>query len=414
LRESFLHSAIPYFDMNTLSQERVSQVELVEQIIANVGIPVFIATEKPKHFSHLRISHRVIPLELPMIGYEMRVKFWKQTVNIPTLNHDIERLATSFLFSPGEIIDSVEDAKGLASLRAPKAPSLRADDLWQAARNLPRHTLGELAQKISTSYTWEDIVLPEDLLQHLREICQQVTYQSKVYDEWGLKSKLPRGAGLSVLFSGLSGTGKTMAAEVIAHELNLDLYKIDLSSVVNKYIGETEKNLKKVFDEAEKSNAILFFDEADALFGKRSEVKDSHDRYSNIEINYLLQKMEEYKGLCILATNMRQALDDAFIRRIRFVVEFSMPEPDQRKIIWQKGFEPQIPHNGVDFEFLSQQFKISGGNIRNITLNAAFLAAAEGGKVEMKHLIRATKREFSKIGKLCLESEFGPYHSLLK
>lgn len=279
---------------------------------------------------------------------------------------------------------------------------------------LSRYKLGKLVQKIVPIYIWDDIVLPEDIKHQLKEICQQVLHQSRIYEDWRLSSKLSRKLGLLILFSGPSGTGKAMAAEVIANELNRDLYRIDLSSVINKYIGETEKNLKKVFDEAEKSNAILFFYEADALFGKRSEIKDSHDRYENIEISYLLQKMEEYKGLCILATNMRKAIDNAFLRRIRIAVEFQMPDAKQRKSIWQKSFGTQIPHSDVDFEFLSQHLKISGGNIRNITLNAAFLANADGMSVTMKHIIIATKREYNRIGKICLKSEFGKYFSMIK
>lgn len=272
----------------------------------------------------------------------------------------------------------------------------------------------KFAQKIKPIYSWDDIVISQDVKQNLKAIIKHVSYKRKIYKDWRLDIKLSRSTGILVLFSGPPGTGKTMAAEIIANELKLDLYRIDLSSVVNKYIGETEKNLKKVFDEAEKSNAILFFDEADALFGKRSEIKDSHERYSNIKINYLLQKMEEYKGLCILATNLRNALDRAFLRCIRFVIDFPIPDADQRKAIWKKCFEPKIPNINVDFKFLAKQFKISGGDIRNITVNATFLAAADNTKVEMKHIITSLKQEFIKIGKPCLESEFGPYYHMVK
>jgi len=280
--------------------------------------------------------------------------------------------------------------------------------------NLTGRHMVEVAQKIIPIFTWDDIVISQDIRLQLKAICHHVTYKSKVNEKQGVDRELSRGVGPLVLFSGPSGTGKTMAAEVIANELELDLYRIDLSSVVNKYIGETEKNLKKVFDETEKSNAILFFDEADALFGKRSEIKDSHDRYSNIEINYLLQKIEEYKGLCILATNMRKALDSAFLCRIKFAIDFQMPDADQRRVIWQKCFEPKAPNNSVNFEFLAKQFKISGGNIRNVTLNATFLAATDNTEVEMKHIVRAIKREYIKIGKPCLESEFGSYFPMVK
>ncbi len=219
--------------------------------------------------------------------------------------------------------------------------------------------------------------------------------------------------GLAVLFAGPSGTGKTMAAGIIANELKLDIYRIDLAGVVSKYIGETEKNLSRIFTEAEASNAILFFDEADALFGKRTEVKDSHDRYANIEVGYLLQRIEEYEGMVVLATNLRQNMDDAFVRRMQFIVEFPYPEEEHRYRIWKGIFPAQAPlDKGVDFEFLARQFKVAGGNIKNIALGAAFLAAADGEVITMKHLARAARREFNKMGKLCVETDFGPYYAL--
>jgi SpoVK/Ycf46/Vps4 family AAA+-type ATPase len=231
-----------------------------------------------------------------------------------------------------------------------------------------------------------------------------------VYSEWGFDHKLSLGKGLNILFAGPSGTGKTMAAEIIAHELSLDLYKIDLSTVVSKYIGETEKNLARIFAEAETSNAILFFDEADALFGKRSEVRDSHDRYANIEISYLLQKMEEYEGVVILATNLRKNMDDAFVRRMHFGVEFPFPTEPYRRRIWEGIWPADTPRDpDLDLDFMAQHFEMAGGNIRNIALAAAFLAADDGQTVGMPHLIRATQREYQKMGKVVVEREFGKY-----
>jgi SpoVK/Ycf46/Vps4 family AAA+-type ATPase len=235
-----------------------------------------------------------------------------------------------------------------------------------------------------------------------------------VYYDWGFDDKLSLGKGLNVLFSGPSGTGKTMAAEVIASELSLDLYKIDLSMIVSKYIGETEKNLNRIFKEAEQSNAILFFDEADALFGKRSEVQDSHDRYANIEISYLLQKMEENEGIVILASNLSQNIDDAFLRRMHFTVEFPFPEEEYRYKIWKSLFPVEAPLSGdIDYEFLAKRFKLSGGNIKNIVVNSAFLAAENSGVIAMDDVINAAKREFQKIGKVCSQSEFGKYYGLI-
>ena len=241
----------------------------------------------------------------------------------------------------------------------------------------------------------------------LREICNQVRYRAQVYDTWGFDRKLSLGKGLNVLFAGPSGTGKTMAAEIMARELGLDLYKIDLSTIVSKYIGETEKNLARIFAEAETSNAILFFDEADALFGKRSEVRDSHDRYANIEISYLLQRMEEYDGVAILASNLSKNMDDAFVRRMRFTVEFPFPDEDSRRRIWEGIWPAETPRRpGLDLADMARRFDLPGGAIRNIAVAAAFLAADDGQAVGMGHLMRATQREYQKMGKLTTAAEY--------
>jgi SpoVK/Ycf46/Vps4 family AAA+-type ATPase len=247
-------------------------------------------------------------------------------------------------------------------------------------------------------------------MQQLREICNHVKHRARVYDEWGFDRKLSLGKGLNALFAGPSGTGKTMAAEIMANELGLDLYKIDLSTVVSKYIGETEKNLSRIFAEAETSNAILFFDEADALFGKRSEVRDSHDRYANIEISYLLQRMEEYEGITILATNLRKNMDEAFVRRMQFAVEFPLPNENDRRRIWEGIWPDDTPRSpNLDLASMARRFELPGGNIRNIALAAAFMAANDGRVVNMTHLIHATRREYQKMGKVIAEREFGQY-----
>jgi SpoVK/Ycf46/Vps4 family AAA+-type ATPase len=253
---------------------------------------------------------------------------------------------------------------------------------------------------------WDDIVLPEDSLAQLREICQRVAHRHRVLGEWGFDRKLSLGKGVNALFAGPSGTGKTMAAEIIANALGLDLYRIDLAGVVSKYIGETEKNLDRVFSAAQHANAILFFDEADALFGKRSEVRDSHDRYANIEISYLLQKMEEYDGIAILAPNLRQNLDDAFMRRLAFTVHFPFPDEASRRQIWTGIWPAETPLDGdIDHDFLARQYKLSGGNIKNIALASAFLAAEDEKPVTMAHLFQATRREHQKMGKTLSEGE---------
>jgi SpoVK/Ycf46/Vps4 family AAA+-type ATPase len=279
------------------------------------------------------------------------------------------------------------------------------DRLWDACRVTLRPRVEALAQRLDPRATWGDIVLADEALDLLRQIGDQVGQRGKVYEEWGFASQMNRGLGISALFAGDSGTGKTMAAEVIANHLRLDLYRIDLSAVVSKYIGETEKNLRKLFDTVEDGGAILFFDEADALFGKRSEVKDSHDRYANIEINYLLQRMEAYRGLAILATNMKSALDTAFMRRLRFVVNFPFPAPEQRRQMWQKAFPPATPRAGLDYDRLAR-LNLTGGNIHTVAINAAFMAANAGSGVTMEHVLKAARIEFRKLDRAINEADF--------
>ena len=277
--------------------------------------------------------------------------------------------------------------------------------LWDACRSVTRPLLDNLAQRLTPKATLDDIVLPPEESKLLRQIAEQVGQRSRVYEEWGFALRMNRGLGISALFAGDSGTGKTMAAEGLASKLQLDLYRIDLSAVVSKYIGETEKNLRRLFDAAEGGGAILFFDEADALFGKRSEVKDSHDRYANIEINYLLQRIESYRGLAILATNMKSALDQAFMRRLRFIVDFPYPGNDERTAIWKGIFPAQMKTADLDFDRLAR-LNLTGGNIHNVALNAAFLAAQTNTLVTMPLILEAARTEFRKLGRFINESDF--------
>jgi ATPase family associated with various cellular activities (AAA) len=280
----------------------------------------------------------------------------------------------------------------------------RHQRLWDECLATTRPRLDELAQRLDAKATWNDIVLPLQEARLLHQIAAQVSQRAKVYEEWGFSQRMNRGLGISALFAGDSGTGKTMAAEVIANELRLNLYRIDLSAVVSKYIGETEKNLRRLFDAAEDGGAILFFDEADALFGKRSEVKDSHDRYANIEINYLLQRLEAYRGLAILATNMKGALDSAFVRRLRFIVNFPFPGAAERREIWRKVFPPQTSTQGLDFDRLVR-LNLTGGNIHNVALNAAFLAAKANQPVTMPFVFEAARAEFGKLERPVSEAD---------
>jgi hypothetical protein len=352
----------------------------------------------------LRLPNRpVVRFDVPKLSAEEQKVLWQCALGERTrqLDGQVDEVVSQFSLGPRGI------EAACAELRAPVADEdhLRAR-LWDACRTQARPRLDDLAQRLEPVATWEDLVLPEFQRQILREIAVHVRRRAKVYEHWGFAAKSRRGLGISALFCGPSGTGKTLAAEILSNELQLDLYRIDLSQVVNKYIGETEKNLRRVFDAAEEGGAVLLFDEADALFGKRSEVKDSHDRYANIEVSYLLQRMEAYRGLAILTTNMKGALDAAFLRRIRFVVQFPFPDAGQRAEIWQHIFPAATPTEGLDSTKLSR-LNVAGGNIRNVALNAAFLAADAGEPVRMSHLLRAARTEYAKLEKPLTESEIG-------
>ena len=317
-----------------------------------------------------------------------------------------QRLAGHFDFNLGKIEQIAQHALSAAREKAePDQPDALASSLWQGALARTRPALDQLAQRIAPKAGWEDLKLPASEKDLLQQIAEQVAQRSTVYDDWGFRARMNRGLSISALFAGESGTGKTMAAEVLASALGLSLYRIDLSAVVSKYIGETEKNLRKLFDAAEDGGAILFFDEADALFGKRSEVKDSHDRYANIEVNYLLQRLESFRGLAILATNQKGALDSAFLRRLRFVVNFPFPGVAERKAIWASAFPAQLPIAPLDVDRLAR-LALSGGSIQGIALNAAFLAAQAGVRISMPLILDAARAEFRKLDKPVNEADF--------
>ncbi len=309
--------------------------------------------------------------------------------------HDLRELTSQFQLSTSMIRRACTAAVG--TLTMPSAPSLK-QALWQSCRVQARPGLDELAERIESKLSWEDLVLPPLQKGTLKEISAHVRQKATVYEDWGFASKSRRGLGITALFSGPSGTGKTLAAGVLANELNLDLYKIELSAVVSKYIGETEKNLQRIFDAAESGGVILLFDEADSIFGKRSEVKDSKDRNANLEVSYLLQRMESYPGMAILTTNLQSNLDPAFMRRLRFVTQFPMPDVPHRAEIWRRIFPANTPTEGLNAERLAQ-LNTPGGNIRIIALNAAFIAADAAEPVQMKHILRATQTEYEKLGK---------------
>jgi len=343
-----------------------------------------------------------LALEVPALTRAEQLSLWQDALGkrASEINGQCHALVSQFDLGAGAIRGVAREA-----LRRAHADGERlATDLWAGCRAEARPTLDHLVQVIEPRATWDDLVLPPARLATLREVAAQVRRRHQVYEEWGFAAKSARGLGISALFTGPSGTGKTLAAEVLAHTLQLDLYRIDLASVVSKYIGETEKNLARVFDAAEAGGAILLFDEADALFGKRSEIKDSHDRYANLEISYLLQRMELYAGLSILTTNIAKALDGAFQRRIRFVVQFPFPDPKQRAEIWRKTFPSATPTQGLDVDRLAQ-LDLAGGAIHNIGMNAAFHAADEDGPVRMQHILTAARGEYAKLAKPLTEAE---------
>ena len=414
-REGLLQQSALYLDhLDRLPEDDAQTsawLKTLAHVIGEYGWLTFLGTEKPWAHPEVFGERAFYSIEFAAPDASIQRAAWERALRLVAPDPEpswSEQLVSRFSLTPGQIERAASWAERRRVMRHDaQGPSLA--DLYAACRHQSCHQLGELAVKIEPRNGWNDVVLPENTLAQLREICSQVRHRHRVLGEWRFERKLSYGKGLSALFAGPSGTGKTMAAEVIAGELQLDLYKIDLSVVVSKYIGETEKNLAKIFREAESSNAILFFDEADALFGKRTKVSDAHDRYANIETSYLLQKMEAYEGVAILATNFRENIDDAFTRRIRFLVDFPFPDAERRQQIWRTHFPAEAPTSReIDFAWLGQQLQITGGNIKNIALNAAFLAAEDGGEIAMEHVLRGARREFEKMGKLWNEKEFVP------
>ena len=407
LRDARLMTALPYvsgWDSLLGEQKRLAHIAVFRALNDYPG-PVIIAGEQRWQPEAMAGRRPIRWHAFPAPAYSQRLRLWTHFLAEPATEFETElaALGGQFALTGQQIRDAVAYAQDLAAQRN---QPITADDLFAAARTFSNLRLATLARKIDPRYEWADIILPEDQRVILHEIVATVRGRARVLEEWGVGRKLASSAGVTVLFAGPPGTGKTMAAEVIANELNLDLYKIDLSTVISKYIGETEKNLEKIFAEAQSSNAILFFDEADAIFGKRSEVKDAHDRYANIEVSYLLQRMEAYDGVTILATNLRANLDEAFTRRLQFALDFPFPEEADRLRIWQTLFPPDVPRAAdLDFLLFARRFRLAGGNIRNIIVSAAYLAAADGGLVTMQHLLHGTRRELQKMGRWVEEGD---------
>ena len=373
---------------------------IVNELIRLLPAPLFVtSTERwATDFPAVRAVH------VGALTRGHQVSIWQRALSghATSVNGEIHDIAQQFDFSADAISDAVSRAaSAVDGLITPQ-------DLWDAARETRSTGLDQFARRIEPCFGWDDIVVDDATRAQLQELADQVRHRTTVYENWGFAAQLGRGRGITALFAGPSGTGKTMAAEILAGHLRLALHRIDLAGVVSKYIGETEKNLRQVFDAAERSGSILMFDEADALFGTRTDVRDSHDRYANLEINYLLQRMEDYTGLAILATNRRSALDSAFLRRLRFIVEFPFPASAQRHRIWEQMLPAGALRGDLDYGGLSRlEIAVGSGQERGVDGDGANVAAGEA--IEMDHLLRAAAREYTKLGKPISADEFGDW-----
>ncbi|MDR6881098.1 ATP-binding protein [Bacillus sp. 3255] len=422
VREAILHQAVLCFtrlealypeEPDLVAQQRLGKFH---ELLDGYGGMVFLLAGK-----HHRLSWK--PKERLLLEHELKVpdegereRLWTAFARELDVSAGVNFRVMSgkFRFTPGQIHRALTLARGYSAWQgagdAAAQASLRTDALYRACYQQVQHKLERKATRIEPRYQWGDIILPPEQKDQLRNACNQVKYRGVVYSDWGFEKKLAYGKGLSMLFAGPPGTGKTMSAQVVAGDLQLELYKVDLSQVISKYIGETEKNLHEIFEEAQLSNAVLFFDETDALFGKRSEVKDSHDKYANIETAYLLQKMEEYQGITVLATNLLNNIDEAFLRRINYVIKFPFPDSEYREKIWQSMFPPSAPlSDDVDFKYLAQRYEIAGGNIKNVVLSSAFLAAEANEPIRMNHIIKSIRHELQKSGKILARQEWEDY-----
>lgn len=399
---------------------KAEEMLLAQVVESNLAVVILSPDEQ---FESVAGSTHLWRLHIDGPDYENRHAAWTKALDGALSKADLGRLADLFSFSGARVEQTVSLARARATLRDPSHPVVAMADVLVAGRDLTTPNIHRFANPIEPKYGWDDLVLPASEMKQLRAVASRLQYRNVVHRAWEFGAKLTRGRGLGVLFTGSTGSGKTMAAEVLAHELSLRLFQIDLASVVSKYIGETETHLSLIFREAELSQSLLFFDEADALFGKRTEVSDAHDRYANIEVNYLLQRIEQYQGLVVLASNFQENIDDAFLRRLHCVVKFPFPDEQAREQIWKRQFPEKAPvAKGMDFLFLASQFKLSGGNIRNAALEAAFLAAEEagsqpgglepggfGGQITIDHVIEAIKHEYQKQGKLVMKTDLGQY-----
>lgn len=381
--------------------------------LLEVTEPVFFLDEKPLPHELWENSSPWLWFEIPDMSLTEKRRIWKREAGVYPLEAGVnaEEMANLFPLTYGGILSALENAFWRAKSQGRE--EISREDLQRGCYLLFPVHLRTQAIPIPAVYTWDDLILPKYQKDLLTAACCQVRYKHRIYEDWGFAEKIPYGRGVSMIFAGSPGTGKTMAAQVFAGELGMDLYKIELSAVVSKFVGETEKNLNRIFEQAKRSRVILFFDEADVLFGKRTEVKDANDKYSNMEAAFLLQKMEEYEGVTILATNLIQNFDEAFKRRVKFMIDFPFPDARDRRNLWRKSMPAAMEREELDLDYLAERFELSGSNIRNIVLHAAFLAAAEGSGVGMGHILKGIRNEYAKSGKTLTKKDVGEYYVLL-
>lgn len=398
-RDAALHSLALLVDCSDVSGDESGISAAVHRLVEEAFLPLFIVGEMQMR----PVRRTVASFDVAKPEPKEQQSLWRQAFHETHPDLQADRLATQFNLSAETIYTVAAEGRALHGAGQEQHAPIE-DRLWDLCRAYQRPGLDELAQRIEPASEWDDLILPEKQKAVLKEMVIHARNQNLVYRDWGFARKGERGLGITALFAGQSGTGKTMAAEILAQQLQLDLYRIDLSAIISKYIGETEKNLGRVFDAADEGGCLLLFDEADAIFGKRSEVKDSHDRYANIEVSYLLQRLESYRGMAVLTTNMKSAVDSAFLRRLRFLVNFPFPDPESRVEIWRRAFPPSAPTEGLDPDRLAR-LNVTGGHIRNIAMAAAFLAADAGQPIRMDHLLAAARSEMIKIEKSITASE---------
>ena len=378
--------------------------------VIKLGKRVFVCTSLDAELIAMMDNH-VEKVTIAPYGRNERIALWEGFTKDLGIYEQVDCVTagSKFKLSAKEIKKAADRIA-----KSETVSNIRESEISQICEEVLINPICGSIKRIHVQYTLDDIKLWPEQKRILTNICSHVWHRHKVYDDWNMDSRYAYGKNVSALFYGPPGTGKTMAVHVLANMLNLPLYRIDLSQVVDKYIGETEKRLEEIFDAAEKNNTVLFFDEADSIFGKRSEVNEAKDKYANTEVSYILQRIEQYDGIVILATNYRKNIDEAFMRRIRYVVEFSLPDKELRKELWKTSFSKEIPTEGLDFDYLAEQFELAGGAIKNIVLNASFLAASENRPIGMVDVLRSVRNENVKIGKVMLSKDFGLYEELME